>query len=203
MLFRQDLWPALADGSITVAFRRWRRPTVKAGGNLTTPAGVLAIDHVDVIEPAQITTADAVRAGHDSVADVLAALRAAADRRLYRIEFHYAGEDPRVALRRSDVLDASETAALMAALQRLDRHSADGPWTGRILRLLAERPGVRAGDLAPQVDLDTPRFKRRVRRLKELGLTESLDVGYRLSPRGRTALEHARALPGGERVQRI
>jgi hypothetical protein len=31
-------------------------------------------------------------------------------------------------------------------------------------------------------------FKRRVRQLKELGLTESLEVGYRLSPRGRTVL---------------
>ena len=31
-------------------------------------------------------------------------------------------------------------------------------------------------------------FKRDVRRLKELGLTESLEVGYRLSPRGRALL---------------
>ena len=31
-------------------------------------------------------------------------------------------------------------------------------------------------------------FKRRVRRLKELGLTESLEVGYRLSPRGEVLL---------------
>lgn len=34
-----------------------------------------------------------------------------------------------------------------------------------------------------------PLFKRRVRQLKELGLTESLEVGYRLSPRGRAVLE--------------
>ena len=27
-------------------------------------------------------------------------------------------------------------------------------------------------------------FKRDVRKLKELGLTESLEIGYRLSPRG-------------------
>jgi len=30
-------------------------------------------------------------------------------------------------------------------------------------------------------------FKRRVRQLKELRLTERLEVGYRLSPRGRAA----------------
>jgi len=39
------------------------------------------------------------------------------------------------------------------------------------------------------VDTDVPRFKRRVRQLKELGLTESLEVGYRLSPRGRAVLK--------------
>jgi hypothetical protein len=31
-------------------------------------------------------------------------------------------------------------------------------------------------------------FKADVRKLKELGLTESLEVGYRLSPRGRAVL---------------
>jgi hypothetical protein len=32
-------------------------------------------------------------------------------------------------------------------------------------------------------------FKADVRKLKALGLTESLEVGYRLSPRGRAYLE--------------
>ena len=31
-------------------------------------------------------------------------------------------------------------------------------------------------------------FKTDVRKLKELGLTESLEVGYRLSPRGEAVL---------------
>lgn len=38
--------------------------------------------------------------------------------------------------------------------------------------------------------MDVARFKPRVRQLKELGLTESLEVGYRLSPRGRAVLRH-------------
>ena len=33
------------------------------------------------------------------------------------------------------------------------------------------------------------KFKQDVRRLKELGLTESLDIGYQLSPRGEAVLE--------------
>ena len=47
-------------------------------------------------------------------------------------------------------------------------------------------PGVRAADLAGVVrPRDALDFKRDVRRLKELGLTESLEIGYRLSPRGK------------------
>ena len=36
--------------------------------------------------------------------------------------------------------------------------------------------------------MDTSRFKPLVRKLKALGLTESLEVGYRLSPRGAAVL---------------
>ena len=56
---------------------------------------------------------------------------------------------------------------------------------------LAIAEAVRAPDLAARVGLDVPRFKRRVRQLKGLGLTISLDVGYRLSPRGRAYLQLA------------
>jgi hypothetical protein len=188
MLFRQPLWARLADGSVTVAFRRWRRPTVRAGGTLRTAAGVLAIDRVDIIEPADITAEDAARAGYESVAAVVADLPAGDDRRLYRIEFHHAGDDPRVALRERDDITAADIAAIRGRLDRLDAASADGPWTRQTLRLIADHPAERAADLAERVSQDRPRFKRRVRRLKELGLTESLVVGYRLSPRGRAVL---------------
>ena len=40
--------------------------------------------------------------------------------------------------------------------------------------------------------METPRFKMNVRKLKGLGLTESLKVGYRLSPRGEAFLQRAR-----------
>ena len=56
---------------------------------------------------------------------------------------------------------------------------------GGVLGLIADRPGTRAPDLAASLGRETARFKADVRKLKELGLTESLEVGYRLSPRGR------------------
>ena len=188
MLFPKRLWPGLADGSVQLAFRRWKRPTVRTGGTLRSPVGVLAIDEVRAIGPDEITDADARRAGHGDRADVLDALPAGVDRTLYRIAFHVLGDDPRVALRSRADLDGGDGADLIAALARLDAASTDGPWTRAVLTQIARRPEVRAPDLAAAAGQQTPRFKRRVRRLKELGLTESLRIGYRLSPRGHALL---------------
>jgi hypothetical protein len=76
---------------------------------------------------------------------------------------------------------------IRARLDRLDRASTHGPWTWVTLRLIAEQPGVVSTTLAAQVDRERFAFKADVRKLKALGLTESLEVGYRLSPIG-TAL---------------
>ena len=96
----------------------------------------------------------------------------------------HAGEDPRIALRERSALTPDDVAELERRLSRLDRASTHGPWTGDVLRLIAARPGVRAGDLAEAIGRERLPFKADVRKLKALGLTESLPVGYRLSPRG-------------------
>jgi hypothetical protein len=183
MLFTQDDMRRVAAGEITVAFRRWRRPTVKAGGTLRTRVGVLAIESVDAIESGQVTDADARRAGRPDRTALLASLRG--DGRLYRIGFHLGGPDPRIALRERADLSPAERAELDTRLARLDAASRHGPWTAELLRLIADRPGTRAADLAAELGREKLPFKADVRKLKELGLTESLDVGYRLSPRGR------------------
>jgi len=175
----------IAAGEITVAFRWWRRPTVKAGGTLITQAGQLAIDLVTVIEPGEVTDVDARAAGFESADEALDDLGEPPDRRLHRVRFHLLGDDPRVALRAQASLTAAERATLDKRLDRWDDAGPSGPWTRAILDVIAEHPGVVSTDLAPLVGLDRPTFKRRVRQLKSLGLTESLEVGYRLSPRGR------------------
>ena len=185
--------PGLADGSITVAFRRQRRPTVRAGGTLTTAVGVLAIDDVQAIDDDDVTDEDARNAGHESRVQLLADLGPAqGDRTLYRVRFHLAGPDPRIARREQDHLTAEDVAELRRRLDRLDHTSRHGPWTRAVLELIAAKPGVRAGDLADELGRERLPFKTDVRKLKALGLTESLEVGYRLSPRGRAWLEVAR-----------
>jgi hypothetical protein len=183
VLFRLDELRRIQEGEVTLAFRRWRRPTVKAGGTLRTKVGVLAIESVEPIGEDEVTDEDARRAGAPDRETLLASLRP--EGRLHRVEFRLAGPDPRIALRKRSRMSPSERAEIDARLARLDAASRHGPWTATVLGLIAERPGTRAPDLAASLGRETAPFKADVRKLKELGLTESLRIGYRLSPRGR------------------
>jgi hypothetical protein len=184
VLFPAALWPGIEDGTVTVAFRSWKRPSVKAGGTLLTPVGQLAIDAVDVIDAADITDEDARLAGAADADDVRARLRPDDDRHTYRVAFHRLGDDPRIALRADAHLDDAERDAIHARLAGHDRRSPTGPWTTRTLELIRDHPAVVSTELAERLGIDRAPFKLNVRKLKALGLTESLEVGYRLSPRG-------------------
>jgi hypothetical protein len=186
MQFRPADLAAIASGEVTVAFRRWKRPRVRRGGKQLTPVGVIAFDAVERVD--EISPEDARRAGYDDPEAAWAMLRRR-EGDLYRIELRVAGPDPRIALREDAVLDDGGRAEIDARLARLDRASTHGPWTAATLRAIAEAPGVRAADLAAGLGRERLPFKADVRKLKALGLTESLEVGYRLSPRGRAYLE--------------
>jgi len=178
------------DGSITLAFRRWRRQDVKPGATFRTPAGVIRVDAVSVVDPAAISDDDARRAGHGDAGAVLKRLAGEESWPTYRVELSWAGEDPRVALREDADLTDDDVAAIDARLERLDRASSHGPWTMQTLDLIRRRPQVRAPDLAAEVGRERDPFKIDVRKLKNLGLTISHPVGYELSPRGIAYLAH-------------
>jgi hypothetical protein len=180
MLFKQAILTKVRAGEVSVAFRRWTKPSVKAGGFLVTSIGRLAIDEVRPVREVDITEAAARLAGEASRADLMAAL-AKGRGELHRIAFHLEGEDPRIAVREDNQLSAADRAALEKRLARMDARAA---WTKLFMDLIAAHPGRRAGDLAPMAGLETREFKVRVRRLKALGLTVSLVTGYRLSSRG-------------------
>ncbi|MEC8251629.1 MAG: hypothetical protein VX044_00335, partial [Planctomycetota bacterium] len=148
--------------------------------------GQLAIEAVDAVDVAGITNADARRAGYPD-ADVLRAELATRDGSVYRVRLSLRGKDPRAALRARVPVD-DELAELTAKVTAFDQRSKSGPWAVDALRAIAARPAVRAGDLADAAGMVRKDFKARVRKLKALGLTESLAVGYRLSPRGAAVL---------------
>jgi len=194
MLMQMRFREPIERGEVTLTFRRWKRPQVVAGNTYRTAAGRIVVDAVDVVDPARITNADARRAGFATRAEVVAALRGADDLPTYRVRFHAdGGPDPRAELAADGALGAADVAAIDTRLDRLDRASAHGPWTAAVLRTIAERPAVRAPDLAASFGRETQPFKLDVRKLKNLGLTISLEVGYRLSPRGEAYLAARRA----------
>ena len=193
MLFTKRFWPGLADGSITMTFRRWKRRQVVAGNRYRTPGGIVEVESVAIVDPATVTDAQAVRAGFSSAVELLADLRGTPETPLYQVAFHRVeGPDPRTVLAESADLDHAAIADIESRLARLDRASRSGPWTHRVLDLIAAHPGRRAPDLAKMVGAETQPFKRNVRKLKELGLTISLETGYRLSPRGEAFLTAGR-----------
>jgi hypothetical protein len=177
----------IVEGRVTLAFRRWDRPRAKVGSQHRTPVGLIAIDAVDVVRLADLTAADARAAGAASRAELVQFLGGRGGR-IYRMRMRFAGADPRIALRGAAELTGADVAALQARLDRLDRASNHGAWTRDVLELIAANPARRAPDLAAIRGMSTQPFKTDVRKLKELGLTESLPVGYRLSPRGRAYL---------------
>jgi hypothetical protein len=190
MRFIKPFWPGIADGTITVAFRRWQRPTVVAGRPYRTGGGRIEVLSVEVIDPLAISAADAVMAGHASADEVRAQLRDEPEWPVFRVEFRILDEpDPRDVLANTTDLSADDVAEIDRRLDRLDRAGKHGPWTRQYLQLIAGRPATRAPDLAASVGRETRPFKLDIRKLKNLGLTISLNPGYRLSPRGRAYLE--------------
>jgi len=189
MLFEQRFWPLIADGTVTVTFRRWKRPQVVEGRRYRTPGGIVEVERVREIDPARITHADARRSGFPTREALIADLRGDPVLAVTRIQFRLVDEpDPRAVLAATDGLSPADVEAIDARLDRLDGASRHGAWTRDVLAVIAARPATRAPDLAASFGRETAEFKLDVRKLKNLGLTLSLPVGYRLSPRGEAYL---------------
>jgi hypothetical protein len=192
MLFPAAILAAIRDGRVDLAFRRWERARVRPGSRLRTRVGVLEVGGVEIVDRSTIGEREAQRAGFTSPEALLAMLDQRDRGDIHRIELRYAGADPRVELRTRADLSENELNEVAQRLNRLDQASRHGPWTKAVLELIASRPEVRAVELAEEMGREKMPFKRDVRKLKELGLTESLNPGYKLSPRGRAVLEALR-----------
>lgn len=188
MLLNKAELDAILSGEVSLIFRRWRRPSVKAGGTLKTAIGVLAIDSLTAVDRADISSRDAVAAGHDSLEALLHRLDGR-EGTIYRIQVRYAGADPRIAMREDDRLTDDEFEHILKKLRRMDSSSRTGAWTSRVLGLIARHPMLAAGSLAEKAGVEKQWLKLHVRKLKNLGLTISHQPGYELSPRGKAVLK--------------
>ena len=197
MLFKARFHDRIVNGSITRTFRRWKRLQVVPGNRYRQPFGEIEVVSAQAEERA-ITLRDAELAGYASRDELLAELAQYPDGILYRIEFRFAGADRRIALRQTDDLSDADINALLKRLTRLDKASSHGPWTRQALESIDRLPAVVSTVLAAELGVDRPVFKLDIRKLKESGLTESLEVGYRLSPRGKRLLSYLRKLDRAE-----
>lgn len=199
LLFQKRFHDGLVRGDVTLTFRRWPKARVKPGGRYRChPIGVLEVDALEQVHLVDITPEDARLAGfatRDELVDYLAEAPGGPltpDTQVYRVALHHAGDGDRVPLALERDLDADARQAVDEALDRLDRRRA---WTRTTLELIRESPRVAASQLAARLGRETAPFKADVCKLKRLGLTQSFEVGYELSPRGEAYLAGARAAP--------
>ncbi|HEY3558585.1 MAG TPA: hypothetical protein VGL05_14030 [Kribbella sp.] len=196
MLFAGGDKDGVASGRITVAYRRWAEPRVVEGRIYRTNAGRIEIDSIRQVNPDLIadTDADLELADRRNAKDVRRRLRGDETLPTFLIRFHLVeGPDPREELAAQTTLTDDELADLRERLARFDELSHHGPWTLQTLQLIESTPAVRAADLAASVGRETAPFKLDVRKLKNLGLTYSLEVGYRITPRGAAYLDATRS----------
>lgn len=188
LLFQKRFHAGLVSGAVTLTFRRWPKARVKVGGRYRChPIGVLEVDAVERTTVGALVEDDARRGGFASLAELCDYLASGpfgpvnAGTELFRIALHHGGDGDRVPLALDTALDDAGVAAIEVALAKLD---ADAPWTADTLSAIVARPRVAASQLAASLGRETAPFKEDVRKLKRLGLTQSFEVGYELSPRG-------------------
>jgi hypothetical protein len=180
----------IADGSVTLVLRRWDAARIRPGRTQRTSAGTIRIGEVTEYPAGyRVTDEQARRAGYPDAEAAMAQLDRRGSGAIYAVAVSYLAPDERPALAADDRLTADDVAAIAERLDRWDAASRGRPWTRQTLALIAANETVRAPELAARMGFETVHFKRNVRKLKGLGLTISLEVGYRLSPRGRAFLQ--------------
>lgn len=186
ILFEKRFHEGLTSGAITATFRRWRTARVKVGGRYRChPIGVLEVDAVEATRFGALRARDAKNAGFSSLAEMKAYIATAgevdASTELWCIRFHHGGDGDRVQIALDDRLTPEDVEELTRSLAKLDRRRA---WTAETLEHIRAHPRVAASKLAAALGRERLAFKTDVRKLKTLGLTQSFEVGYELSPRG-------------------
>jgi hypothetical protein len=187
LLFQKRFHAGIVDRSVRLTFRQWDKPHVRVGGRYRVhPLGVVEVEEVGRVAVRDIGEAEAKLAGFESRTELLEYLRERAPiteaTQIWRIKFHHGGDGDRVELALEDKLSPEDVKSITERLKRLD---AKRRWTQKTMELIAQNPKVAASQLAIKLKRDKVELKEDIRKLKRLGLTESYEVGYDLSPRGK------------------
>ncbi len=189
MLFKQKTLEGIKAGNISLAFRKWKKSAAKAGGKMKTALGIIEILDVVEVNEKDLKSADALNSGFTNLEELLVTLREIKEGTIYKIKLRYSSVDPRIELRKNDAITQAEFEKTHNKLKSLDKHSKQGSWTLEILNAIQSNPHLRAADLSKIVNHEKDWLKINIRKLKNLGLTISHEVGYELSPRGKAFLK--------------
>lgn len=185
MILTERIAHAVAAGEVTVAYRRWKQPRVRPGTEFRTVAGLVRVERLEHVSPVELGDADAHQAGYATLDDLTATFRGGDHDPVFRIGLSWVAADARDALAADANLTTDDIAGIDALLDRLDART---PWARTTLARIQRKPGITAGALTDGLTVGKESLKRRIRTLKEHGLTRSLRVGYELSERGHAYL---------------
>lgn len=188
MLFKEIHLSGIKSGIITLAFRKWQKASVKSGSLLHASIGLIKIDNIEVVTENDITDQDALNAGFTDKKQLLKSL-ASSSGTIFKLSVSYHSADPRIKLREQTELSEQQFTALKKKLERLDTLSKQGHWTEKVLFTIKDNPNLHAIGISKLTGFDKEWLKLNIRKLKNLGLTISHNVGYRLSPLGEHCIE--------------
>lgn len=189
MLFKQIHLVGIKSGEITVAFRKWKRVSVKSGSLLHTSVGLLEIGEIRVVNEIDITEEEAIQAGFISKKQLLKSFLSNNGGHIFKISVRYHSEDPRIKLREETVISEQRYTDLKKKLQKLDDYSKYGHWTNKVIYTIKENPNLHTIGIAKLTGFEKEWLKLNIRKLKNLGLTISHTVGYEISPLGNEYLK--------------
>lgn len=189
MLFKEVHLQGVKSGKITLAFRNWQKVTVNSGSLLHTSIGLVKIHGIEAINENDVTDKDALNAGFTDKEQLLKSLRGNTNGTLFKIMVSYHSVDPRIQLREQSELSKQQVEDLTKKLERLDQFSKQGSWTKSVLCAIKENPKLHAIGIADLTGFEKEWLKLNIRKLKNLGLTISHQVGYEISPLGKEYLK--------------
>lgn len=184
MLFKGVHLQGIKSGEITVAFRKWQKVSVKGGSLLRTSVGLIEIGEIEAVNENDITDKDALQAGFTDKKQLLKSFTHNSTGTIFKISVRYHSADPRIKLREQTELSEQQFEDLKGKLDRLDRYSKEGYWTEKILLTINDNSNLHAIGIAKLTGFEKEWLKLNIRKLKNLGLTVSHNVGYELSPLG-------------------
>ncbi|WP_051959841.1 ASCH domain-containing protein [Sphingobacterium sp. ML3W] len=184
MLFKKVHLQGIKSGKITFAFRKWQKSSVKCGSLLHTSVGLVEIGKIETISENDITEQDAIQAGFTDKQQLLKSFTPNSKGTIFKISVSYHSADPRIKLREKMQLSEQGFTVLKKKLERLDNYSKQGYWTNKVLLTIKDNPNLHAIGIAKLTGFEKEWLKLNIRKLKNLGLTISHNVGYELSPLG-------------------